>query len=258
MSFIGNNIRKIRGVKNLNQSDFADLFNLKRASIGAYEEGRAEPKIATVIQIAKYFGIGTDDLLTKELSVNDLYRFDIFKKELSGNVKHNLSPTYLPIEVMPLPLVSINDRETYLADRDNTSSLVSINLPLPKGMFYRAFELEDDSMSYAGHGGGQNDIIVGCKPNGFKKDQLEEGKLYIVETADRILFRRLAGKSLNKLSFEPLNPDHYMDQVQSKEVQDVWQVCKLITKNIGNEDVNSQRLKVLEQELRQIKTKLSQ
>ena len=57
MSKIGNNIRKIRSVKNLNQSDFADLFELKRASIGAYEEGRAEPKINTVIEIANYFGV---------------------------------------------------------------------------------------------------------------------------------------------------------------------------------------------------------
>jgi transcriptional regulator with XRE-family HTH domain len=55
MSKIGSNIRKIRTVKGLNQSQFAELFDLNRARIGAYEEGRAEPKIDVVIEIAKYF-----------------------------------------------------------------------------------------------------------------------------------------------------------------------------------------------------------
>jgi transcriptional regulator with XRE-family HTH domain len=52
MSYFGRNIRKIRAAKNISQSSFADLFKLTRASIGAYEEGRAEAKIDTIIEIA--------------------------------------------------------------------------------------------------------------------------------------------------------------------------------------------------------------
>ena len=85
MSFFGNNIRKIRKVKKLSQAAFADLFGLTRASIGAYEEGRAEPKMDTIIAIARQFNLTLDEIITKELTVNDLYKFDIFKE-------HNIHP----------------------------------------------------------------------------------------------------------------------------------------------------------------------
>ena len=84
MSFIGKNIKKIRTVKKINQVDFAELFGLARASVGSYEEGRAEPKVDTIIAIANHFGISIDLLLKKELTVNELYRFDIFRPELLG------------------------------------------------------------------------------------------------------------------------------------------------------------------------------
>ena len=65
MSFFGKNIKKIRSVKNLSQQAFADLFDLKRGTLGAYEEGRSEPKIDTIIKVAKYFSIGIDSLLPR-------------------------------------------------------------------------------------------------------------------------------------------------------------------------------------------------
>ena len=52
MTHIGKNIRKIRSVKKLSQQAFADQFGLSRANIGSYEEGRAEPKIAIIMEIA--------------------------------------------------------------------------------------------------------------------------------------------------------------------------------------------------------------
>jgi transcriptional regulator with XRE-family HTH domain len=81
MGIIGKNIRKIRTVKKLSQAAFAELFNLARPSVGAYEEGRSEPKIDTLIQIAQYFGISIDSLLTKELTINDLFNFNVHLQE---------------------------------------------------------------------------------------------------------------------------------------------------------------------------------
>jgi transcriptional regulator with XRE-family HTH domain len=75
MSTFGNNIKKIRKTKNLSQAAFAELFNLKRATLGAYEENRSLPKLDTVINIANYFGITIDSLLTKEITVNELSKF---------------------------------------------------------------------------------------------------------------------------------------------------------------------------------------
>jgi transcriptional regulator with XRE-family HTH domain len=77
MSKIGANIRKIRLTKGFSQTQFAELFGLTRASIGAYEEGRAEPKIDVVIEIAKYFSISLDVIFTKNVTVNQLTNFNI-------------------------------------------------------------------------------------------------------------------------------------------------------------------------------------
>ena len=72
MSIIGKNIKKLRVLNNLNQQDFGKLFEIGRGSIGSYEEGRAEPKLDTLIKIANHFHLSLDKLLTKELTVNEM------------------------------------------------------------------------------------------------------------------------------------------------------------------------------------------
>lgn len=250
MSAIGNNIKKIRGVKSLNQSDFADLFNLKRASIGAYEEGRAEPKIATVIEIANYFGISIDQLLKKELSVNDLSRFDIFREDLSKEVVHNLRPTKVPTEILPIPFVSLVDQKAYLEKSLKSAELPVISLPMKKGLTYRAFELPDNAMFTAEGGAVKEDLIIGCRPDGFDKTKLEAGKLYLLETAKSIYYRRVSAKSMSSITLDATNPDFYQEQLNLKDVIKVWQVCEMVTKNIGNTDVLSDRIKRLESDVR--------
>lgn len=69
------NIRKIRTLKNLSQAEFAELFGLSRANIGSYEEGRAQPKMEVLSQMASYFSLSIDDLVNKELSIKDLTQF---------------------------------------------------------------------------------------------------------------------------------------------------------------------------------------
>ncbi len=77
LSYIGENIKKIRQVKKISQAQFSILFNLARPSIGAYEEGRSEPKIETIIQIANYFRISIDVLLTRKLTVSEIYSLEL-------------------------------------------------------------------------------------------------------------------------------------------------------------------------------------
>ncbi len=95
MSIFGNNIKKIRILKNMNQQDFGELFEISRGSIGSYEEGRAEPKIDSVIKIAAYFNLSIDALLTKELTVNDLSNFTnkISKHIIYTNEKKEIETT---------------------------------------------------------------------------------------------------------------------------------------------------------------------
>jgi len=59
----------------MSQTHFAQLFDLKRTAIGAYEEGRAEPKIETAIRTAKHFDLTLDQILCSELTVNEIFHF---------------------------------------------------------------------------------------------------------------------------------------------------------------------------------------
>ena len=75
-TILAKNIRKLRLFKNLNQAEFAALFDLKRPSVGAYEEGRAEPKFDTLIKISNHFGITIDEIVKGELTVNQIAKFE--------------------------------------------------------------------------------------------------------------------------------------------------------------------------------------
>lgn len=72
MSFFGKNIKQLRQARDLSQQQFANLFELSRASIGSYEEGRADPKIETLVKIARYFDLTIDDLVCKKLGSSSL------------------------------------------------------------------------------------------------------------------------------------------------------------------------------------------
>ena len=76
MSCFGKNIKKLRIAKKMTQTEFAELFELKRTAVGSYEEGRAEAKIDTIIKIADHFKLSLDQLLRKELTINEIFHFN--------------------------------------------------------------------------------------------------------------------------------------------------------------------------------------
>ena len=56
-------LKTLRKAKGLTQQELADRLGLKRAALGAYEEGRAEPRLINVIALADFFGVSADALL---------------------------------------------------------------------------------------------------------------------------------------------------------------------------------------------------
>lgn len=89
MTYFGTNLKKIRQIKGLSQQAFAELIDLNRGVISSYEEGRAEPKIETLLRIATYFGIPTDDIISKPLTVNQLSNFSLIEESISAINKEN-------------------------------------------------------------------------------------------------------------------------------------------------------------------------
>lgn len=77
MSKFGKNIKKIRNVRGLTQTQLADLLEVSRGVISSYEEGRAEPKIETILKTAEVFHLSTDILLSSNVTVNQLSGFSL-------------------------------------------------------------------------------------------------------------------------------------------------------------------------------------
>jgi transcriptional regulator with XRE-family HTH domain len=77
MSIFGKNIKKIRSVRGLTQSQLAEMLQVNRGMISSYEEGRAEPKIETILKTAEVFQLSTDMLLKSNVTVNQLTHFSI-------------------------------------------------------------------------------------------------------------------------------------------------------------------------------------
>ncbi|MCG8474496.1 MAG: helix-turn-helix domain-containing protein [Cytophagales bacterium] len=169
MSYIGKNIKKIRTVKKLSQAKFAELFNLARPSVGAYEEGRSEPKIDTVIQISEHFQLSIDALLTKEITVNELYHFDIFNTEEQTVQLHPASSQ------LQTPYVSLKDQTAYCQqghDKAYRDKLPSLQFPKGKST-HRIFEVPETSLLNIEKG----DLLAGKTAT---LEKMRSGELYII------------------------------------------------------------------------------
>lgn len=121
MSFLGQNIKKLRQVKGLSQQAFAELFDLKRANISSYEEKRAEPKLEFVIRIANYFSIPLNDFIERPLSVNEILNFGDYFDEDSLSASKGL--THIPF----LNLEGFARNDEYFQDH---SLLPQLQFPL--------------------------------------------------------------------------------------------------------------------------------
>lgn len=221
MSFIGKNIRKIRTIKKLSQQDFAKIFNLARPSVGAYEEERAEPKIDTVIQIAHHFGLSVDVLLTKELTINELYKFDIFKS-IEGDALAVSDKDELKEET---PLVYANSELEYIVNfgnKDFINNLPSIQLPNVKEEKTRAFEVEGAEMEYNNTGLHNGDILLCIPADKTSEDALVLDKIYVVITTEKIWVRRLHSRK-NGLEFISDNPGYGTISLQKEDLLELWE-----------------------------------
>ncbi len=244
MSYIGKNIRKIRHLKGLNQSQFAELLGLTRASIGAYEEGRAEPKISTIIDIANHFSISVDLLLKKELKVNELSRFDIFADELAsgkGKSYERQQPTSIPI-VVPKAFpdyVKEHSKEEFI------STLPSIESHPMVIRGERLFEVDTQALANETGDIREGDLLVCGRIDPTRLDRIEEGQVHVVVTSKEVSIRRVrvSGKSLELFTN---HPDYPPVQLAQNKVVEVWKAQGVISYQLHVPSATEDRLVQLE------------
>ncbi|KAF9660171.1 helix-turn-helix transcriptional regulator [Tenacibaculum sp. ZH5_bin.1] len=251
MSFFGKNIKKIRSVKRLSQQAFAELFNLKRATLGAYEEGRSEPKIDTIIKIANYFSIPIDNLLTSELTVNNLLQF---KEDLTLETEKLSKETFTII-----PCITEKTITEYIKHHNKTSfidDLSKIQLPINSQKKLRAYTVSNLEMANHNNGLYPNDIVIGqFTPNNTIKN-LKNGELTLTLVKNEMILRKLyiENDSVTLRANHKNIPDKTFSITDIKEL---WKIQYVFFNRIPDLNTSIEnKLSFLEQELLKLKREL--
>ena len=143
MNYVKNNLKFLRKKEALTQEQLATKIGVKRAMIGAYEEGRAEPRLHTLQHLAAYFQVRLDDFVNKDLSGSG----SIPKADVSG----------IQLRILPVIVDGTDDKELgtlvpvkasagYLSgygDADYIGALPRFSMPfpeLPQDRTYRVFQ----------------------------------------------------------------------------------------------------------------------
>ena len=271
MSFIGKNIRKIRTVKKLSQAAFAELFELARPSVGAYEEGRSEPKIETIIAIAKHFSLSTDALLRRELSVNELYSMNILKGAFD--------PTQMPPALgkssrqegeketadtngqsAGIPLVRREAALEYIINLDRNdfiNMLPVITLPTNGKGTKRAFELAGQEMYHHESGLRQGDILLCHLLKKEETEKLETEKVYLFVTRERLIARRLEQAGKKGVDLKADNPAFDSLHLAAEEILECWEVKGVWSTHLSPPAHLESRMLLLEARLETLENRLN-
>ncbi|GAA4363642.1 hypothetical protein GCM10023185_32560 [Hymenobacter saemangeumensis] len=261
MSYVGKNIRKLRAVKKLSQAAFAELFGLARPSVGAYEEGRSEPKMETLIQIAQHFGLSVDLLLTKELTVNELYHFDIFKEQLQKEAPAPEVLAEADRKQHVTPLVYRNRALEYIVHHHDPAfidSLPWVQMPHDLSGPTRAFEVSGADMLLHRQGLRHQDIVLCCRVD-KAKPTLHNGRVYAFVTQSKILIRRLAGRLPDgtTLKLRADNPDYGSQDLELTQALEIWEVRGVFTTHLRPPALLDERVAALERKVEALLERLS-
>ena len=249
MSNFGKNIRKIRTFKNLSQTAFADIFGITRASVGAYEEGRAEAKTETMIAMANYFAISVDQLLKKELTINDISKFNQKEILLTNPVISKIQPANDFIHY-----ISISNFEKYISsllDPIFLAELPQFCIPESKDIA-RAFEHQGVEMLVNQHGIFQGDVLFCSSVKILLPANLKLNSVYVVVTLDSIFCRRLTSIA-NILTFSADNAGFADLEIRLGDISELWLVQSRFSTNLPAPLNIENRLNSLELEFQLLK-----
>lgn len=232
MGNIAANLKYFRKKKGLTQQQLADILNVKRPVIGAYEEARAEPKTELLKEIANFFSVTVDEMVSEELS--DRY-FELKKKRQEqeqfniGKQLRVLSITVDKDDRENIELVPAKASAGYLngyADPEFIADLPRFHLPMLKGGTFRAFEIKGDSMLPLLPG----TIVIAEYLDNW--NQAKSGATYVLLTKnDGVVYKRLQNKLRDQKAFRLISDNKAYDpySVPAEDVLEIWKAKAYIS-----------------------------
>lgn len=216
MTNLNENLRALRKQMKLTQDQFAAKLEIKRSLLGAYEEGRAEPKLELLQKIAEVCKISVDDLIGKDLTT---------EKPLAKTVSLGKDVVVVTQDLEGrdnIELVPMKAAAGYLngyADTEYVKELPRFQLPILKQGTYRAFEISGDSMLPILPG----TIVIGEHIENLKN--IKSGKTYIlVSQREGIVYKRVFNylEETGKLFLVSDNRQYAPYQIDASDVMEAW------------------------------------
>jgi transcriptional regulator with XRE-family HTH domain len=224
MANISNNLKFLRKKKGLTQQNFADLMEIKRSLVGAYEEDRAEPKYELLKKFAEFYELSMDELVNEKITA-----FWKPQPKSDGSNIRILSISVNQDDRENIELVPVKASAGYLngyADPEFISDLPKFHLPFFKQGTYRAFEIKGDSMLPLPTGS----IVVGEYLENW--NDLKAGETYvIISKNDGLVYKRVGNpfKENKTLKLISDNPVYEPYTIPTEDVVEVWKAKAYIS-----------------------------
>lgn len=235
MSHLSTNLRFLRKQKELTQEQLAQKLGVKRAMIGAYEEGRAEPRLTTLQHFCQYFKVRMDQLVLRDLT--------------SEKSEEEVDVAGQKLRILPIAVATEQDKELgvlvpvkasagYLngyGDADFVGALPRFSLPfpeLPQDRTYRVFQIRGNSMLPVPPGA----YIISSYVQDWHDVRNEE--CYICITKDEgVVYKRLIN-NLREGQFllKSDNPDYEPYTVNVGRVVEIWKAVGVVSFEVPNPD----------------------
>ena len=183
---VNENIRYLRKKNGWTQEKFSKKIGIKRSLVGAYEEGRSDPRLNNLLKICDVFQISLDNILKKDVSSLD-------EKNYLSSDSQDVKVLSITVDKFGKENIELINQKASAGYANSYSDFEFIeNLPkfqLPFLHFtgtHRAFEIKGDSMLPLTSGS----IVIGKFIENF--DLLKDGKTYIILTKeDGIVYKRI-------------------------------------------------------------------
>jgi len=265
---INTNLKFCRRELALTQAQMAEKLGIKRSLVGAYEEGRAEPRLATLVNMARLFGITLDQLVTTDFSkkkntkiIGSLPAPDPAVAEAddqpeppapAGGKLRILALTVDQDQNENIELVPQKAAAGYLngyADPEYLEVLPKFRLPmLSQTGTYRAFEIAGDSMLPIASG----TVIVGRYVEEWAT--IKDGTpCVVVSSKDGIVFKRLFNKLRSNAMFvlHSDNPHFSPYDINVDDVLEIWEAKSYISSTFPIAELSLERVASLVLDLQQ-------
>lgn len=240
---VTSNLKHLRKNAGYTQAQLAEKLDIKRSLIGAYEEGRAEPKLSTLVNIANLFDITLDQLITSDLSDPETNHSKTGAGQASGGKLRVLAITVDQEEKENIELVPYKASAGYLngyADPEFIEELPRFRLPmLGHGGSYRAFEISGDSMLPIASG----TVIVGRYIEDWSS--IKDGTpCIIVSEKEGVVFKRIFNKiqETAMLRLHSDNPVYSPYELHIGDVLEIWEAKSYISSTFPIADLSLDKL----------------